>query len=169
MSEEQKKTEEEFVPNPEGYTFIVCPLHQVFYLFVVAMVLPFCFIRYLDNEWMIVVIWIVGVVVFSVLAHKLAEAKVNIKLTDMGLEQRRLSGSKLVPEYRFIRWVDIDKCYNHGNMFRIVTKGGPDFPISTPVFSLFEKQESNRDNFYAFENELYKMTRKQKIEIRVGK
>ena len=103
------------------------------------------------------------------LAHKLAEAKVNIKLSDLGLEQRRLSGSKLVPEYRLIRWTDIEKFYNYGISSRIVPKEGSDLRLSPPVFLLFEKQESNRDNYYAFENEFFKMLRKHELEIRVGK
>lgn len=169
MSEEQKKNEKEFVPNPDGYTFIVCPLEKVCYLFFVAMIIPLGFVRSLNHGWMIAVLWIVGFFIMFILAHKLAEAKVNIKLSDFGLEQRKLSGSKLVPEYRLIRWTDINKCYNYGNLFRIDTKEGTDFRISTPVFSIFEKQESNRDNYYAFENEFFKMLRKHELEIRVGK
>lgn len=169
MSEEQKKNEKEFVPNPDGYTFIVCPLEKVCYLFFVAMIIPLGFVRSLNHGWMIAVLWIVGFFIMFILAHKLAEAKVNIKLSDLGLEQRKLSGSKLVPEYRLIRWTDINKCYNYGNLFRIDTKEGTDFRISTPVFSIFEKQESNRDNYYAFENEFFKMLRKHELEIRVGK
>ena len=169
MSEEQKKNEKEFVPNPNGYTFIVCPLEKVFYLFVIALIIPFGFVHSLDNEWMIAVLWIVGFFIMFMLAHKHAEAKVNIKLSDLGLEQRRLSGSKLVPEYRLIRWTDINKCYNYGNLFRIDTIEGTDFRISMPVFSIFEKQDSNRDNYYAFENEFFKMLRKHELEIRIGK
>ncbi len=169
MNEEQKKDEKEFVPNPDGYTFIICPLEKVFYLFVVAMIIPLGFVRSLNNEWMIAVLWIVGFFIMFLLAHKLAEAKVNIKLSDLGLEQRRLSGSKLVPEYRLIRWTDIEKFYNYGISSRIVPKEGSDLRLSPPVFSLFEKQESNRDNYYAFENELFKMTKQQGIEALVGK
>lgn len=169
MNEEQKKDEKEFVPNPEGYTFIVCPLEKLFYLFIIALIIPIGFVRSMNNEWMIAVLWIVGFLIMFLLAHKLAEAKVNIKLSDLGLEQRKLSGSRLVPEYRLIRWTDINKCYNYGNMFRIVPNEGTDFRISTPVFSIFEKQESNRDNYYAFENEFFKMLRKHELEIRVGK
>ena len=169
MREEQKKDEKEFVPNPEGYTFIICPLEQVFYLFIIALIIPLGFAPSLNNEWMVAVLWIVGFFMMFLLAHKLAEAKVNIKLSDLGLEQRRLSGSRLVPEYRLIRWTDINKCYNYGNMFRIVPNEGSDLRLSPPVFLLFEKQVSNRDNYYAFENEFFKMLRKQELEIRVGK
>ena len=169
MSEEQKKAEKEVIPNPDGYTFILCPLEKVSYLFIIPMIIPFCFVHSLSNEWMIPVMWFVGMIMFWVIAHKLAEAKVNIKLSDIGLEMRRLSGSKLVSEFRYLRWVDIEKFYSYGNRFRVVTREGTDFPISTPVFSLFEKQESNRNNYYAFENEFYKMAKKHEIEIRVGK
>ena len=169
MSEEEKKDEKEFVPNPEGYTFIICPLEQVSYLFIIALIIPLGFAPSLNNEWMVAVLWIVGFFIMFLLAHKLAEAKVNIKLSDLGLEQRRLSGSRLVPEYRLIRWTDINKCYNYGNMFRIVPNEGSDLRLSPPVFLLFEKQESNRDNYYAFENEFFKMLRKHELEIRVGK
>ena len=169
MREEQKKDEKEFVPNPEGYTFIICPLEQVFYLFIIALIIPLGFAPSLNNEWMVAVLWIVGFFMMFLLAHKLAEAKVNIKLSDLGLEQRRLSGSRLVPEYRLIRWTDINKCYNYGNMFRIVPNEGSDLRLSPPVFLLFEKQVSNRDNYYAFENEFFKMLRKHELEIRVGK
>ena len=169
MNEEQKKDEKEFVPNPEGYTFIVFPLEKFFYLFLIALIIALGYVRSLNNEWMIAVLWIVGFFIMFLLAHKLAEAKVNIKLSDLGLEQRKLSGSRLVPEYRLIRWTDINKCYNYGNSFRIVPNEGTDFSISTPIFSIFEKQESNRDNYYAFENEFFKMLRKHELEIRVGK
>ena len=168
MSEEQKKDEKEFVPNPEGYTFIICPLEKLFYLFLIALIIPLGYVCSL-NYGMIAVLWIVGFFIMFLLAHKLAEAKVNIKLSDLGLEQRKLSGSRLVPEYRLIRWTDINKCYNYGNMFRIVPNEGTDFSISTPIFSIFEKQESNRDNYYAFENEFFKMTKQHGIEALVGK
>ena len=168
MSEEQNKSEKEVVPNPEGHTFVICPMEKVFPFVLIVLFIPLVFVRFLDKTWLIPVIWCFGFLVFWIIAHKLSEAKVNIKLSDIGLEQKRLSGSKRVSDYRLVKWTDIRACYSHGSMIRIVT-GGDAFTMSLPVFTLFVKQKSNWDCYYAFQNEFEKMARKHNIEIRLGK
>jgi hypothetical protein len=156
-----------FIPNPDGHVFVVCPLEKAFPFVIIIMLLPFLFVRLLDG-WMIALFWVLGFFVFWVFAHKLTEAKVNVKLSDIGLEQKRLMGAKQVAEYRIIKWEDIRKCYSYGSMIRIVTEDDS-FRYSLPVFTLFVKQKSNRENYYAFEKEFRIMMRKHNIEIRLGK
>ena len=166
MSEEEKKTddEEKTIQRPEGYTIVKYAegWTTIVTMFVGIMISTFIF--YLikdvvrDRFWLI---WLIYLGIFAllwVLMRKITEVKVNLKITDDGLEQIRLSGSKFYPEYRLIRWEDM-RCYHlnrsRTNDFLISVKNDDNFRISIPLLTLFEKEKRNRDNFAAFQDDFW--------------
>ena len=169
MSEEQKKVEEEFTPDPEGFTFTVYSFWEfggimAFGMFTSFFCAVYCVVHSLYSEWMIPVFTIAGLLVFFVIGRKLCEATVNVKLTDIGLEQRRLSGSRFVPEYRMAYWNSVAGYFSSAWSVYLHINGGTSFLIQSPFFAVFERPKSWRDNFYAFQSELYKMAKKYGIK-----
>ena len=167
MSEEEKKTddEEKTIPRPEGYTIVKYAEGWVNLIVMVLGLVVLTFLLIVFKDVFIGRIWLFLLVDFGVLAllwvigRKITEVKVNLKITDVGLEQTRLSGSKLYPEHRLIKWEDMKRYHlygrGRGNEFYIVVKGDTNFRISTPLFSLFEKQKENRDSFAAFQDDFW--------------
>lgn len=165
MSEEQKKTdnEEKTIPNPEGYTIVKYAEGWVDLIVLVLGLVILTFLISVFKDVFMGRIWLFLLVDFGVLAslwvigRKITEVKVNLKITDVGLEQTRLSGSKLYPEHRLIKWEDMTRYHlfgrGRGNEFYIVVKDDTNFRISTPLFSLFEKHKENKNNFAAFQND----------------
>ena len=165
MSEEQKKTdnEEKTIPNPEGYTIVKYAEGWVDLIVLVLGLVILTFLISVFKDVFMGRIWLFLLVDFGVLAslwvigRKITEVKVNLKITDVGLEQTRLSGSKLYPEHRLIKWEDMTRYHLfgrcRGNEFYIVVKDDTNFRISTPLFSLFEKHKENKNNFAAFQND----------------
>ena len=167
MSEEEKKTieGEKTIPNPEGYTIVKYAEGWVNLIVLVLGLVVLTFILCVFKDVFMDRIWLFFLVDFGVLAllwvigRKITEVKVNLKITDDGLEQTRLSGSKFYPDYRMIKWEDMKQYHLHGrgrgNEFYIVVKGDSNFRISTPLFSLFEKQKENKESFAAFQDDFW--------------
>ena len=174
MSEEEKKPGEDFVPNPEGYTFSVYSFWEFGGILTVGMFASFfsavyCVVHSLYSEWIIPVFVLVGMLIVFVIGRKLCEATVNVKLTDIGLEQRRLSGSRFVPSCRIVYWGNISCYFSYGwSVYLRINEGFP-FLIRTPFFSIFERPKSRMDNFYAFQSEFYKMAHKYGIKESVSR
>ena len=99
--------------------------------------------------------------------RKITEVKVNLKITEKGLEQTRLSGSKLYPEYRMITWKAMTQIYMLGRTkklnFLIDVKNERNFRISAPQHPIFEKQEKNFEQFCDFLEYFEKILRKQRL------
>ena len=165
MSEEQKKTndEEKIIPRPEGYTIVkYAPgwvYISIFFGFYLCLFLGLNtnVFKNIDRfDW---IVFVCVSLIFWIIGRKIAEVKVNLKITDEGLEQTRLSGSKLYPEHRLIKWEDMTRYHlygrGRGNEFYIVVKDDTNFRISTPLFSLFEKQKENKDSFAAFQDDFW--------------
>ena len=167
MSEEQNKSEREIVPNPEGYTLVKyseiivlmsCGIGAILFLLFAGL-----FLKGDDGEWLVDSwLWWLLAILFPItgwlIAHKLTEAKVNIKLSEKGLEQTRLSGSRFVPKYRFIPWNNMRKFYHHGRNrsveFLICVRKGVNYRVSMPIlFTIFERQKSNDDVLESFRAE----------------
>ena len=168
MSEEEKKTEDEFTPNPEGFTFTVYSFFEfggimAFGMFASFFSAVYCVAHDLYSEWIIPVSVLVGLLAFFVIGRKLCEATVNVKMTDIGLELRRLSGSKFVPEYRMAYWNSVGGYFSSAWSVYLHINGGSSFLIQSPFFAVFERPKSWKDNFYAFQSELYKMANKYGI------
>ena len=170
MSEEEKKTknEEKTIPNPEGYT-IVKYLEFVVLLgsaFIWLLLWPL-FIVFMDYGWLPYILMIGSFVLLWLLGHKLTEVTVNLKVTDKGLEQIRLSGSKFCPDYRLIEWKDMKRYYPYGRSrgidFLICVDSDTNFRISMPGIRVFEKQKNNTENLTAFQEEFSKIASEHSI------
>lgn len=157
MSEEQNKSEKEIVPNPEGYTLVKYSYITIFIGIVIFGILFLLFVGFLqgdDGKWLVEPwLWWLLAIIFPIsgwlITHKLTEAKVNIKLTDKGLEQTRLSGSRFVPKYRNIPWSNMNRVFFYGRNqsvnFLICVDEGVNLRISMPVIRVFERQKANDD------------------------
>lgn len=163
MSEEEKKIndEEKTIPNPEGYTIVKCAGGWVLFISAfVGMVFSICLIEVFKNyyneasDWLLWVLFFVICPLLWILARKITDVKVNLRITDEGLEQTRLSGSRFYPRHRLIKWEDM-KCFHpHGRTriqnFQISVRGGMNFRITVPELPLFVKQKGNMDAFIEF-------------------
>lgn len=169
MSEEEKKTkdEEKTIPRPEGYTIVKYAFGWVLFIsmlfgLVISVVLLEAFNDYFSEtvDWLV---WIMPLVIYALLwiiGRKITEVKVNLKITDEGLEQTRLSGSKFYPNHRMIKWENMKRYHlngrflnNYSHNFLISVRGDTDFRISIASLALFEKQKDNWENFAAFQND----------------
>ena len=163
MSEEQKKTDDEgkTIPNPEGYIIVKCAGGWVLFISAfVGMVFSIILIEVFKNyyngasDWLLWVLFFVICPLLWIIARKITDVKVNLRITDEGLEQTRLSGSRFYPGHRLIKWEDM-KCFHpHGRTrtqnFQISVRGGMNFRITVPEFLLFVKQKGNMDAFIEF-------------------
>ena len=168
MSEEQKKIndEEKTIPNPEGYT-IVKYLEFVVFLcygfFGVFVPIPFMVLMKNHNYSFVLpfILMLGSFVLFWLIGHKITEVTVNLKITDKGLEQTRLSGSKFYPEYRLIEWKDMKRYYPIGRSsgidFLICVDSDTNFRISMPGIRVFERQKNNAEKLTAFQEEFSKI------------
>lgn len=165
MSKEEKKTididEEKTIPNPEGYTIVKYASGWVLFITLFfAMVVSITLLEIIRNNYKDLGEWLIWIIVFGIsalfwiIARKITEVKVNLKITDEGLEQTRLSGSRFYPGHRLIKWEDM-KCFHpHGRTriqnFQISVRGGMNFRITVPELPLFVKQKGNMDAFIEF-------------------
>ena len=155
MSKEAKNTndEEKNVPNPEGYTIVKYLQFVAVFSFFIGMMLsiPFC------NDIHDYVVMFGGGLLFWLIARKFTEVKVNLRITEKGLEQIKLSGSRCCPEHRLIEWKDMSGyCLDgrsRGIDFLVFVKNDKPLRISMPGFLVFERQKNNWDSFTAFKNE----------------
>ncbi len=161
MSEKEKK----HAPNPDGYDITIYPEYWtgVFSL-VISMVLVYMFKGMLKplfsslNVWLFLgvfcIILFILLYLSTFLIWKLTNAKVNIRLTDVGLEQRKVSGASWIPENRIVKWEDMRYfylfgirrgCGRHaafdGNDFFIGTKQRP-YSFSAMAFSRREREQN---------------------------
>ena len=168
MSEKAKHTdnEEKTIPKPEGYTivkyleFVVFICYGFFGMFVPV---PFMVLMKIHNYSFILpfIVMCGSFALFWLIGHKITEVTVNLKITEKGLEQTRLSGSKFYPEYRLIEWKDMKRYYPNGRSkgidFLICVDSDTNFRISMPGIRVFEKQKNNTENLIAFQEEFSKM------------
>ena len=167
MSEKVKQTDDEkTIPRQEGYTIVKYaqgwvglvtlfggPMISLFILSIVGEVVT-------NRFWLFWLVYIGTFAILWIIMRKITEVKVNLKITDEGLEQTRVSGSKIYPEYRLIKWEDMKRYHLNGRMrsqdFLISVKSDVNFRITMPVFfSIFEKQKDNWEHFAAFQNDFW--------------
>ncbi len=166
MPEEAKKNnnEEKTIPNPEGYTIVKfakgwADAIWIFGMFVSILICVLMH-KYLNvGIELEMIVYVCVVLVFVVIARKITEVKVNLKITDEGLEQTRISGSKQYPKRRMIKWEDMKSYHlcgrNRDNDFLISIKDDVNFRIYIPLLPLFEKQKDNWKNFEAFRDDFW--------------
>lgn len=181
MNEEQNDTEERVASRPKGYTivryaegwssFIVFGI-GIFIQIYIELVSKDAFLgvmRGLVGEmlWLCYILRFIPFVILWVIARKITEVTVNLRITKDGLEQTRLSGSWFFPKYRLIKW---DKMlvyhsygYSRGPDFYISVENGLDYRLYIPLHPLFEKQEDNLDNMEAFRKAFSSGARKHNV------
>ena len=167
MSEEEKKTdgEEKTIPRLEGYTIVKYAFGWVLFIsmlfgLVVSAVLIVAFNDYFGEtaDWLVWIVPLVIYALFFVIGCKITEVKVNLKITDEGLEQTRLSGSSIYPKYRLIKWEDMKSFETNGwrhryRDFYISVRNNINFRISVPVLALSKCRKDNSDIFEEFRND----------------
>lgn len=140
MSEKEKK----HAPNPEGYDITICPEYWVTVLSVViSIVSVYMFKGMLKplfsslNVWLFLgvfcIILSIPVYLSMFLIWKLTNAKVNIRLTDVGLEQRKVSGPSWVPDFQIVKWEEMNYYYLFGRRYLGNELTGDDFFIGTKL------------------------------------
>ena len=163
MSEKGKKLNEKTIPNPEGYTIVKYLEFVVFFCYAIGSLLAMVICAMLKvNGWPSYVAIFGCFAIFLIIGHKITEVKVNLRITEKGIEQTRLSGSKFCPEYRLIEWKDMSRYYPNGRSRGIaflicVNAETSDFRISMPGIQMFEKQKNNSANLTAFQKEFSKI------------
>ena len=179
MSEEEKKTDDggKTIPNPEGYTivkyaggwvlFISAFVGMVFSIFIIEV-----FKNYYNraSDWLLWVLFFVICVLLWIIGFKITVVKVNLKISDEGLEQTRLSGSRFYPEHRLIKWEDM-KCFhpygrrNRCQNFYISVRNNMNFRISVPVLALSKWRKDNSDIFEEFRTVFWKMAPDHNVHV----
>ncbi|MBQ0129046.1 MAG: hypothetical protein KBT57_04335 [bacterium] len=158
MNEEENNAQEQIVPRPEGYTIVKYAGGWTDFISLLGALIISCTwgleLAYIylgsyftDLGWLYIIVYFIFCLFLRLIMHKITDVKVNLKITEEGLEQTRLSGSKLYPEYRKIEWEDMKRIYLNGRVkgqdFLITVCRGVNFRIFIPVLQLFVKQESN--------------------------
>ena len=167
MSVEEKKTddEEKTIPRPEGYTIVkydfgwVLFISMFFGLVISVVLLKACNDCFKEtSDWLVWIMPLVIYALFFVIGFKITEVKVNLKISDEGLEQTRLSGSRIYPKYRLIKWEDMKSFETNGwrhrcQNFYISVRNNVNFRISVPVLALSKWRKDNSDIFEEFRND----------------
>ena len=141
--------------------------------FMLGLILVFLFAARL-KLWIIVPAWIRWIVFAFpailgwVLGQKLSEVTVNLKITDVGLEQTRLTGSILVPKERIIEWGNMRLCFLLGEFrrsnFCIKTRKGSNYRLMTTY--MFRRYSDYDDAFFDFCHEFEQQAKEKRIPIK---
>ena len=165
MSEKEK-----IVPNPEGYTIVKYLEVVVVFCFIIGMILSIpLFQRFKEDKGLANLFLWGGGLLFGLIGHGFTEVRVLLRITEMGLEQTRLSGSVFCPKYRLIEWKNMSKYYlnprwmSKGIDFLVLVNSDNNFRISMPWIRIFEKQKNNQENLDAFKEEFFKMASKHNV------
>ena len=158
MNEEENNAQEQIVPRPEGYTIVKYAGGWTDFISLLGALIicgtwgfDLVYINlgsyFTDLGWLYIIVYFIFCLFLRLIMHKITDVKVNLKITEEGIEQTRLSGSRLYPEYRKIEWEDMKRIYLNGRVkgqdFLITVCRGVNFRIFIPVLQLFVKQESN--------------------------
>lgn len=182
---EGKKTQKKFTPNPDGYDITIYPEYWAGIMTMMMVLVLVCALKSIlkplyssMNEWLalgffcIFISILVCLLGFCVL--KLTNAKVNIRLTDEGLEQRKVSGPAWIPESKVVKWENMSYFYLFGirrggrsaafsgNDFFIGTKQESDYSISTIAF--FRRERELKTVMKSFRTEFLQLARQRGIE-----
>ena len=178
MSEEEKK----LTPNPDGYDITIYPEYWTTVLSVViSIVSVYMFKGMLKplfsslNVWLFLgvfcIILSIPVYLSMFLIWKLTNAKVNIRLTDVGLEQRKVSGPSWIPDFQVVKWEEMDYYFLFGRRNRAHSINGDDFFIGTKLdkdyaFSAmtFSRSDELNKTMKAFRSEFLRLANKKGIK-----
>ena len=178
MSEEEKKTDDEgkTIPNPEGYTIVKYAGGWVLFISAfVGMVFSIFIIEVFKNynngasDWLLWVLFFVICALLWIIGFKITVVKVNLKISDEGLEQTRLSGSRIYPKYRLIKWGDMKSFHPNGRNrcqnFYISVRNNLNFRISVPMLALYKWRKGNSDVFEEFRNDFWETAPDHNVHV----
>lgn len=165
MNEEENNAQEQIVPRLEGYTIVKYAGGWTDFISLLGALIISCTwgleLAYIylgsyftDLGWLCIIVYFILYLPLSLIMHKITDVKVNLKITEEGLEQTRLSGSGLYPEYRKIEWEDMKRIYLNGRVkgqdFLITVDNGKNLRIFLPLIQLYEKQKGNSAEEFDF-------------------
>ena len=165
MNEEENNAQEQIVPRLEGYTIVKYAGGWTDFISLLGALIISCTwgleLAYIylgsyftDLGWLCIIVYFILYLPLSLIMHKITDVKVNLKITEEGLEQTRLSGSRLYPEYRKIEWEDMKRIYLNGRVkgqdFLITVDNGKNLRIFLPLIQLYEKQKGNSAEEFDF-------------------
>ncbi len=158
--------------RPDGYNVRTYSVMAQFIGFMLGLILVFLFAA--SKLWIIAPVWIRKIVyVFTtilgwVLGRKFSEATVNLKITSVGLEQKRVAGSILVPREKTVEWGNMRSCQLLGEFrrsdFYIRTKKGRNFRLTTTY--LFRRFSEYDNAFFDFRDEFERLAKEKHIPIK---
>ena len=145
MAKKKKKkhlTREERIAKeyPDGFNVRTYSVVAQFIGLMLGLILVFLFdarlkLWIIDPDWIRLIVFVFLAILGWVLGQKLSEATVNLKITNVGLEQMRVSGSILVPKKRIIEWRNMRLCLRLGEHrrsdFCIKTRKGSNYRLTT--------------------------------------
>lgn len=160
------------INRPYGFNVRTYSVMAQFIGFLVGLILVFLFSA--SKLWIISPVWIRKIVYFFttilgwVLGRKFSEATVNLKITNVGLEQMRVSGSILVPKKRIIEWRNMRLCLRLGEHrrsdFCIKTRKGSNYRLTTTY--LFRRFSDYNNAFFDFTHEFERWAKQKHITIK---
>lgn len=158
--------------RPDGFNVRTYSVMAQFIGFVLGLIFVFLFAA--SKLWIIAPAWIRMIVYFFttilgwVLGRKFSEATVNLKITNVGLEQMRISGSILVPKKRIIEWGNMRLCLRLGEYrrsdFCIKTRKGSNYRLMTTY--LFRRFSDYDNAFFDFTHEFERWAKQKHIPIK---
>ena len=179
---EKEKSPQKITPNPEGYDITIYPEYWTTVLSVViSIVSVYMFKGMLKplfsslNVWLFLgvfcIILSIPVYLSMFLIWKLTNAKVNIRLTDVGLEQRKLKGPSWIPDFQIVKWEEMDYYFLFGRRNRAHSINGDDFFIGTKLdkdysfsaMTFFRSDELNK-TVRAFRSEFLRLANHKGIK-----
>jgi hypothetical protein len=128
------------------------------------------------SEWVAVALSILFISIIVLLlmdcALRLVGATINIRLTDVGLEQRKVKGPSWIPDIQIVKWEEMDYYYLfgrrylgskfNGDDFFIDTKRGKDYAFSTMAF--FRRERELKKTMKAFRSEFLRLANHKGIK-----
>ena len=183
---EKEKSPQKITPNPDGYDITIYPKYWAGIMtMIMVIVLVYALVGILKplcssmNEWLALGIYCIFISILVCLSlfciSKLTNAKVNIRLTDEGLEQRKVSGPAWIPESKVVNWENMSYFYLFGirggftrsaafdgNDFFIGTKQGSDYSFSTIAF--FRRERELKMVMKSFRTEFLQLACQHRIE-----
>ena len=180
-----KKNNNEKKPtsNPDGYDITIYPEYYTTVAILIITVIVYCLLVKLFkpffqsmNEWVAVALSILFISIIVLLlmdcALRLVGATINIRLTDVGLEQRKVKGPSWIPDIQIVKWEEMDYYYLfgrrhlgsnfNGDDFFIDTKRGKDYAFSTMAF--FRRERELKKTMKAFRSEFLRLANHKGIK-----
>lgn len=158
--------------RPNGYTVRTYSIMAQFIGFILGLILVFLFST--SKLWIIApvrirkIVYVFMAILGWVLGRKSSEAIVNIKITNVGLEQKRVNGSILVPKERIIEWGNMRSCLILGEFrrsdFCIKTRKGSNYRLMTTY--LFRRFSDYDNAFFDFRDEFERRAKEKHITIK---